>query len=151
MGDFNSTLSSAGRLKPTSSPGRRVGRWCCCTATVWGDYAMFPWALRLAEDGWRCVLVDLRGHGKSTGSQITFGIHETRDLSQLLDRLEEDGELARPVSAVGVSYGASLALRWKAADKRVGPAVAVAPYGVLSNAVMNVCREYAPWLPRWFP
>ena len=31
------------------------------------QFAMAPWALRMAEAGWRCVLVDLRGHGKSTG------------------------------------------------------------------------------------
>src|SRR5690242_2459678 len=30
------------------------------------QFAMFPWALYLAEEGWRCVLVDLRGHGLST-------------------------------------------------------------------------------------
>lgn len=115
------------------------------------DYAMFPWALRLAQDGWRCVLVDLRGHGKSTGKQISFGVHEQRDLSQLLDKLENELGLTSPIALVGVSYGASLALRWKASDARVGPTVAIAPYGVLSNAVMNICREYAPCLPLAFP
>lgn len=116
-----------------------------------GDYAMFPWALRLAEDGWRCVLVDLRGHGKSTGSRITCGIQEVSDLSQLLDALGREGELKAPVSALGVSYGAALALRWKTSEPRLGPVVAIAPYAVLSNAVLNICREYAPCLPRALP
>src|SRR5262249_34114716 len=49
------------------------------------QFGMAPWALRLAEEGWRCVLVDLRGHGKSTGRRIYFGIREASDLSQLLD------------------------------------------------------------------
>ena len=31
------------------------------------EFSMVPWAWRLAQEGWRCVLVDLRGHGKSTG------------------------------------------------------------------------------------
>ena len=43
------------------------------------QFSMAPWALRLAEEGWRCVLVDLRGHGKSTGKRIYFGIQETND------------------------------------------------------------------------
>jgi len=116
-----------------------------------GEFAMFPWALRLAEDGWRCVLVDLRGHGKSTGKQISYGLHETSDLSQLLDEIDSEGQLAPPVSVVGVSYGAALALRWKATDPRVGQTVAIAPYAVLSNAVINICREYAPLMPLWFP
>jgi cephalosporin-C deacetylase-like acetyl esterase len=114
-----------------------------------GQFAMSPWALRLAEEGWRCVLVDLRGHGKSTGEQIYYGVKEARDLSELLDALETHGSLSLPVSVLGESYGAALALRWKTADPRVGRVVAIAPYGVLSNAVMNVCHEYARWLPRW--
>ncbi len=114
------------------------------------QFAMAPWALRLAEDGWRCVLVDLRGHGKSGGKRIYFGTREARDMSRLLDVLDRDGQLAKPVAAVGESYGAALALRWKADDPRVGSVVAIAPYAVLSNAVLNICREYAAWFPSTF-
>ena len=81
---------------------------------------MAPWAVRLAEDGWRCVLVDLRGHGKTNGRRIYFGVQEARDLGQLLDRLARDGELAGPVAVVGESYGAALALRWKGEDRVCG-------------------------------
>ncbi len=114
------------------------------------QFTMAPWALRLAQDGWRCVLVDLRGHGKSTGRRIYFGVQEASDLSQLLDALARDGRLAPPVSAIGESYGAALALRWKAADTRLESVVAIAPYAGLSNAVLNVCREYAGCLPPAF-
>ena len=115
------------------------------------QFAMAPWAMRLAQDGWRCVLVDLRGHGKSTGDRIYYGIQETRDLSQLLDQLARDGRVAGPVAALGDSFGATLALRLKATDPRVERAVAIAPYGILSNVVLNIYHEYADWLPRWFP
>jgi pimeloyl-ACP methyl ester carboxylesterase len=110
------------------------------------QFSMAPWALRLAEDGWRCVLVDLRGHGKSTGKKIYFGIHETHDLSQLLDKLMETGQLTGPVAVMGESYGAALALRWHTTDARVGTVV-IAPYGSLSNAVMNIRRDYVGWMP----
>jgi pimeloyl-ACP methyl ester carboxylesterase len=113
-----------------------------------GQFAMAPWALRLAAEGWRCVLVDLRGHGKSTGRRIYYGVEETHDLSQLLDELARKGQGTAPVAVVGHSYGAALALRWKAADPRVGSVVAIAPYAVLSNVVLNICRDYAGWLPR---
>jgi pimeloyl-ACP methyl ester carboxylesterase len=109
--------------------------------------SMAPWALRLAEDGWRCVLVDLRGHGKSTGSRIYFGTKETADLSQLLDALAHSGQLREPVAVMGESYGAALALRWKTLDPRVGPVVAIAPYAVLSNAVVNIGRDYSGLMP----
>jgi len=112
------------------------------------QFAMAPWALRLAEDGWRCVLVDLRGHGKSTGRRIYYGVHETKDLSQLLDALAHDGQLASPVAAMGDSFGAALALRWKTSEPRIGSVVAISPYATLSNATLNICRENASWVPR---
>ncbi len=114
------------------------------------QFSMAPWALRLAQAGWRCVLVDLRGHGKSTGRRIYFGTRETRDLSQLLDQLALEGQLSGPVAAMGESYGGALALRWQTVDSRVGRVVAIAPYAHLSNAVLNISREYAGWMPEAF-
>jgi pimeloyl-ACP methyl ester carboxylesterase len=113
------------------------------------EFSMAPWALRLGQEGWRCVLVDLRGHGKSTGGKIYFGVRETQDMSQLLDRLAQQGELAPPLAALGESYGAALALRWKVEEPRIESVVAIAPYAVLSNAVLNICHEYAPCLPQF--
>jgi len=112
------------------------------------QFSMMPWALRLAQDGWRCVLVDLRGHGRSTGKRIYYGLHEVADLSQLLDTLAEKGEVAEPVSVMGESYGAVMALRWKCADPRVRNVVAITPYAGLSNTVLNLQSVYAGWLPK---
>jgi pimeloyl-ACP methyl ester carboxylesterase len=112
------------------------------------QFSMLPWALCLAQNGWRCVLVDLRGHGRSTGDRIYFGCRETNDLSQLLDTLTRDQQVTGPVNVVGESYGAALALRWKTVDPRVHAVVAIAPYASLSNAVMNVCYAYANWMPK---
>lgn len=108
---------------------------------------MEPWALRLAQAGWRCVLVDLRGHGRSTGPQIYYGVQEARDLSQLLDELTREHLAAEPLAVVGYSYGAALALRWKTVEPRVGPVVAIAPYAELARAALNVRREYAALIP----
>jgi pimeloyl-ACP methyl ester carboxylesterase len=112
------------------------------------QFAMAPWALRLSQEGWRCVLVDLRGHGRSTGRRIYFGLRETSDLSQLLDALAREHRLIEPVASVGESFGAALSLRWKAADPRVQMAVAIAPYASLSNALLNICHDYAAWVPK---
>ena len=112
------------------------------------QFSMLPWALQLGEDGWRCVLVDLRGHGRSTGKRIYFGLVETNDLSQLLDALARNQELAAPVDVLGESYGAALALRWKTVEPRLQSVVAIAPYASLSNSVLNITREYAGWFPQ---
>ena len=163
-GDYQLQVTSTNRLKQgrphftfnfhTTLPGQTNAWTAAPRGTVvllhgygLAQFAMTPWALRLAEDGWRCVLVDLRGHGKSTGRQIYFGVQEALDLSQLLDVLAREGQVVEPVAAIGESYGAALALRWKGVDPRISSVVAIAPYAVLSNAVLNICHDYAQWLP----
>ncbi|MEO1171835.1 MAG: hypothetical protein AAFX94_07245, partial [Myxococcota bacterium] len=43
--------------------------------------------------GLRSVLVDLRGHGHSTGDFLSFGQVDSRDLVQVMDRLAQEGLL----------------------------------------------------------
>jgi alpha-beta hydrolase superfamily lysophospholipase len=113
-------------------------------------FAMLPWAFLLGQEGWRCVLVDLRGHGKSTGDRVHFGSVESRDLSLLLDELEKRGRLKEPVSVLGDSLGGVVALRWKLEDARVSRVVTISPYANLGEAILNIAAEYAAWLPDWW-
>jgi pimeloyl-ACP methyl ester carboxylesterase len=112
--------------------------------------AMLPWAFLLAQEDWRCVLVDLRGHGESTSERVYFGPQEVRDLVALFDHLQATGVVTPPLSLVGHSFGAVVALRWKSLDPRVDRVVAMAPYADLSRAVQNIRREYARWIPKSF-
>jgi pimeloyl-ACP methyl ester carboxylesterase len=113
------------------------------------QFSMLPWAFCLADDGWRCVLVDLRGHGLSTGKRIYFTVKETNDISQLLDTLARDNQLTAPVSLMGESYGGVLALRMKTVDPQIQSVVAIAPYASLSNAVLNIREQYCHWVPKF--
>ncbi|MFN0066006.1 MAG: alpha/beta hydrolase [Limisphaerales bacterium] len=110
--------------------------------------AMAPWGFLLAEQGWRCVMVNLRGHGRSTGDRISYGPVEALDLAQVLDALERRGLVTGPFGVMGVSYGAGLALRWAGQDTRLGAVVAVTPYAELATAALNIRDEYARWIPR---
>lgn len=111
--------------------------------------SMIPWALALGEAGWRCVLVDLRGHGDSGGDRIYFGIREPADLSALLNELERRQQASWPVDVVGVSYGAAVALKWKLDEPRVRTTVAISPYARLGDAIEGLRQDYAAWLPAW--
>lgn len=109
--------------------------------------SMIPWALLLAEAGWRCVLVDLRGHGNSNGDRIHFGLRESADLTALIDELQRREQASWPVSVMGVSYGAAVALRWEMEEPRVRCCIAVSPYGRLGDAIEGLRAGYASWLP----
>ena len=104
---------------------------------------MVHWALYLAQKGYRTVLVDLRGHGKSTGDWITFGSVEREDLKQVLNELRRRGLASGPVGALGVSYGAVMALDWAAIDPRVASIVALEPFSDPRKAIVEFSRSYA--------
>jgi pimeloyl-ACP methyl ester carboxylesterase len=107
-----------------------------------------PWALHYAALGWRCALVDLRGHGKSTGPNITYGPLEAADLSQWLDGETAAGRITPPLVVFGESYGAAVALRWAASEPRINAVVAVSPYAELKPAMLAIRSGYASWVPK---
>jgi pimeloyl-ACP methyl ester carboxylesterase len=111
--------------------------------------SLLPWAFWFGERGWQAVLVDLRGHGRSTGRWLGFGPAESRELSRLLDRLGTEGRVRPPFMAFGVSYGASIGLRWAASDPRIDSVVAIAPYARLGEAVEGIRADFASWVPSW--
>jgi pimeloyl-ACP methyl ester carboxylesterase len=102
---------------------------------------MAPWASALAQAGYRVVLVDLRGHGESTGDTVTYGKYETEDLIQLLDYLKAHNMCDEKVGVLGLSYGATLALHWAARDPRVQTVVAIAPYDHPEDAAKRLAKE----------
>jgi pimeloyl-ACP methyl ester carboxylesterase len=99
--------------------------------------SMAPWALALAQEGYRAVAVDLRGHGESTGAQIGFGKYEPNDLRQMLDSLLARGICNERVVVMGISYGATMALHWAAIDARIRSVVAIAPYNQPEEAMVR--------------
>jgi pimeloyl-ACP methyl ester carboxylesterase len=100
-----------------------------------------PWAVRLAQAGYRCALVDLRGHGESTGRHIGFGALEARDVSAVLDDLGRRGWDVSRVGLFGVSYGASVALLAAGRDARVTRVVAFEPFASAETAVPELMRN----------
>ena len=102
---------------------------------------MLPWALVLAQAGYRVVLVDVRGHGQSTGRTFTAGKVETADLIQLLDYLTAWKLSDAEVGVLGHSFGADLGLYWAARDPRVKTVVAIAPYNKPEEAIPRFAKE----------
>jgi len=111
--------------------------------------AMLSFARPLLDEGYRTVLIDLRGHGRSTGEHVSFGALEAEDLSDLLDELERSSILCEPVGVFGISYGAAVAIQIAGRDPRVRAVVAVAPFTSLHEVVPRYVRLFLPvW--GWF-
>lgn len=99
-----------------------------------------PWAVRLAQAGYRCAVLDLRGHGASTGKHISFGAFESRDVSAVIDDLGRRGWDVSRVGLFGVSYGATVALLTAGRDARVKTVVAFEPFASAERAVPELMR-----------
>lgn len=103
---------------------------------------------RFAKNGYRAVMVDLRGHGRSEGDYITFGARESKDLVQVVDELERLELIEGPLGVWGVSMGAATAIQYAGRDSRVQTVVAVAPFSSLRKIVPEVIRRFLPGLER---
>ena len=96
--------------------------------------------------GYRVIQPDLRGHGRSTGDFLSYGVFDSADLSAVLDEATRRGLVTQPVFAFGVSLGASTAVEWAGADDRVRAVVAVSPFASMRAVVADVSRR---WMGRW--
>ncbi|HEX2854276.1 MAG TPA: alpha/beta fold hydrolase [Opitutaceae bacterium] len=104
--------------------------------------SMMHWAVFFAQQGYRAVLVDLRGHGESGGSWITFGATEAGDLVKVMNEIERLGLASDGVGVLGSSYGAVMALHWAARDPRVKAVVAMQPFSDPEKAVMEFAHGF---------
>ncbi|MBI3131010.1 MAG: alpha/beta fold hydrolase [Acidobacteria bacterium] len=106
---------------------------------------MLHWALALAQQGYRCVLVDLRGHGGSSGGWIGYGAFEVGDLRSLLDVLAARQLIAGRIGVLGVSLGASVALQWAGADDRLATVVALEAFADPRRAMSTMVHNFPPF------
>jgi pimeloyl-ACP methyl ester carboxylesterase len=108
---------------------------------------MILWAWVLAKEGYRIILLDLRGHGDSSGETFSYGKYETADLQQALDYLAVRNICDGPVGVLGLGYGATLALHWAGRDPRIRTVVAIAPHNQLEQAFERTAREMKATVP----
>lgn len=113
-------------------------------------YWMLDIAEAMADDGYRVILADLRGHGGSTGDTLTFGLHEARDLSRVIDELQARGLLAGKLGVFGHSYGATTSIHLAAIDPRIATVVATAPFADMRDEVPHYVRTMLPGIGHLF-
>jgi pimeloyl-ACP methyl ester carboxylesterase len=112
-----------------------------------GKASMLSMGIKLSQSGFRAAVVDLRGHGRSSGDYLTYGVVEARDLSQLIDALVAQGLAADRLGVLAPSYGGAAAIQLSVIDPRVRAVVAAATFTSLEEIVPVYVRRFAPaWL-----
>jgi hypothetical protein len=109
-----------------------------------GRIWMLGKARDLADAGYRAVLVALRGQDLSSGQWRTFGVVEKRDLSQVIDALEQRNLIAGRIGVLGFSYGAAMAIQLAGHDARVDAVVAAAPFSSMRHVMPQYTQNMIP-------
>ena len=134
-------ISFSFRSKGDAAPAPVPERGTVVFLSGWGESgaSMLPWAMMLAEHGYRGLAIDLRGTGRSSSARIGFGPREAHDVAALVAHLQDDGALRGPVTLFGVSYGATTALFAEAALRgRLAGIVAMEPYANAADAIRTM-------------
>lgn len=108
---------------------------------------VLPEAAILAEAGYHLVLIDLRGHGRSEGSENTYGYREALDVQAAVDYLMARPEI-KQVGALGTSLGGAVVARAAAIDPRLSAVVVESSYSSLPHAVEDAFDDMSIF-PRW--
>ncbi len=109
--------------------------------------ALLPQALMLHEAGYHLLLIDLRGHGKSEGGQVTYGFREALDVQAAADFLGTQAEV-KQIGVLGTSLGGAAVVRAAALDPRLKAVVVESSYSSLPDAVEDAYDDFSI-LPRW--
>lgn len=109
----------------------------------WGrnNKSLLSYGLAFAQQGYRVIIPDLRGHGDSTGEWVSFSAEEGRDISALMDAINIE-----KYDLIGFSLGASAGLHIASLDKRVNQLVVVAPMHSLAQTIPKFAKQSPAWL-----
>ncbi len=103
-----------------------------------------PTAVSHARRGYRTIVIDARGHGRSTGDYTCFGALEAQDYRQVIDQLERQGLIAGRLGVYGVSYGGGCAAQLAGVEPRVRMVIAINGFASLREIASDRARQF--WL-----
>jgi alpha-beta hydrolase superfamily lysophospholipase len=101
----------------------------------------FTFAEELCKNGFRVVAFDSRGHGASEGGCCTFGWHEKKDVSLIIDEIRKTDPEGR-IAVYGKSMGGAIALQAMAEDKRITCGIVASTFADFNEAACLRARSF---------
>jgi esterase/lipase len=97
----------------------------------------------LHRHGYGVLIVSLRGHDKSDGELLTFGVHEIGDLAAWDRYLQArtDVDLSR-IGMMGISLGGQLAIRYAAEHRDIRALVADCAFSSVADTIETSVRHF---------
>ena len=98
--------------------------------------------------GFNILMFDLRGHGNSAGTQVSYGYYERQDLLGAFDYLLGRGVPAQRIGVLGMSMGAGTAVLGLAQEPAIQALVADSTYARASDLITKEIDLKTP-IPKW--
>ena len=99
--------------------------------------------LLLIDEGYNVLIVDQRAHGRSDGTNITFGVNERYDVLTWIKYTNERFGADKPTYLFGISMGASTVIMASGLDlpDNIRAVAADCPYSSPKKIIKHVCRR----------
>ncbi|AFY73513.1 X-Pro dipeptidyl-peptidase (S15 family) [Synechococcus sp. PCC 7502] len=102
------------------------------------------------RQGFSILMIDLRGHGQSSDSRITFGITERRDVIAAVNWLKQKGFKPQKIGALGVSLGSASVIGAAVEDKDIAAIVTDSGYAEVYPIMQKHWQSASGGLPEIF-
>ena len=93
----------------------------------------------LFENNYSSILVDVRGHGKSEGNRICFGLEETKDVQAVVDYINSEEKYKDiPIIVMGTSMGGAIAVNSASLIDDIDGLISIAAFSSWTDANIDM-------------
>ena len=115
----------------------------------------YPHAKWMQENGYASLLLEVRGHGNSSGKRVCLGYEETRDVQAAVDYIKAQKEYTGiPIVLHGVSMGGAIAINAFGQIPEVDGLIAMSAYASFEDVVCDTMAQHnlpAPLIALEYP